>query len=516
VACSRAHRCAPPLVTAPFVTAPIFTAPILTALLGAAALLATACSAPAPPAASPPAAAVTTGSAATALTLGAEWPTYHGDAARSGAVPDGPDPSSPAVAWRATLDGAVYASPLIARGLVVAATEGGTLYGLDAATGATAWRTHLADPVPADALPCGNISPTVGITGTPVYDPATGQVFAVATTQGAVTPTATAESSATPTPVPSATPAATAGVRHVLFGVDLLTGQIRTNRLADAPGSEPATHLQRGALLLSDGVVYTPYGGNFGDCGAYIGRVVGAPVTGSAPLTTFAVPTPREGGIWGPPGPVGLPGGDLLVTTGNGEAVGGNWDHSDSILRLSPTLSLRDGFAPVGWAQENSVDADLGSTGPVLLPGGRRVIAAGKGGGVYLADVDRLGGVGGQLAQLSGCRSYGGSAVAAASGGGAVAYLPCTEGLTQFTVGADDRMTQGWRSTDVNSSPVLVGHTVWAVDTAGTLHGLDAATGTARAGVSVGAASRFATPAVSGTALVVPTLTGVTAVAITR
>ena len=486
------------------------------AAVAAAALLVSACSAPASPAAAPPAAPVTTGSAAAALTLGAEWPTYHGDAARSGAVPAGPDPTSPAVAWKATLDGAVYASPLIARGLVIAATEAGTLYGLDAATGATTWRTHLADPVQAADLPCGNISPTVGITGTPVYDAATGQVFAVATTAGA------AASSTTPSATATSAADAPTGVRHVLFAVDLLTGQIRNNRLADAPGSDPATHLQRGALLLSDGVVYVPYGGNFGDCGDYLGRVVGAPVTGGGPLSTFAVPTTREGGIWGPPGPVGLPGGDLLVSTGNGEAVGGNWDHSDSILRLSPTLALRDGFAPVGWAQENSVDADLGSTGPVLLPGGHRVIAAGKGGGVYLADVDRLGGVGGQLAQLTDCRSYGGSAVATGSGGstaptgGVVAYLPCTEGLTQFVVSGTDQMTRGWRSTEVNSSPVLVGNTVWAVDTAGALHGLQAANGAERAKVTVGATSRFATPAVSGTALVVPTLTGVTAVAITR
>ena len=282
----------------------------------------------------------------------------------------------------------MYASPLIARGLVVAATEGGSLYGLDAATGATIWRTHVADPVPSAALPCGNITPTVGITGTPTYDAATGQVFAVATTQGltaaestsaTATPTATATTApGTPTPTVITTPSA--GVRHVLFGVDLLTGQIRSHRPVDAPGTDPATHLQRGALLVSDGVVYIPYGGNFGDCGAYLGRIVGAPIT-PGPLLTFAVPTTREAGIWAPPGAVGLPGGDLLVTTGNGEAVGGEWDRSDSILRLSPTLQLRDGFAPAGWAQENSVDADLGSTGPVLLPGARRVLAAGKGGG---------------------------------------------------------------------------------------------------------------------------------------
>jgi hypothetical protein len=302
-------------------------------------------------------------------------------------------------------------------------------------------------------------------------------------------------------------------VRHVLFGVDLLTGQIRSHRPVDAPGSDPATHLQRGALLVSDGVVYIPYGGNFGDCGAYLGRIVGAPIT-PGPLLTFAVPTTREAGIWAPPGAVGLPGGDLLVTTGNGEAVGGEWDRSDSILRLSPTLQLRDGFAPAGWAQENSVDADLGSTGPVLLPGARRVLAAGKGGAVYLADVDRLGGVNGQLARLEGCRSFGGAAVTSTPDAG-VAFLPCTEGLTQVTV-VGDRLAQGWRSTAVNGSPVLVGSTVWALDRSGTLHGLDAATGDPRATVAVGETSRFATPAVSGTALVVPTSTGVTAVAITR
>jgi outer membrane protein assembly factor BamB len=496
------------------------------ALWGALLLALAGCSAPATPPAAAPTAPVSTGSAAAALTLGAEWPTYHGDAARSGAVAQGPDPTNPAVAWRVTLDGAVYASPLIARGLVVVATEGGSLYGLDAATGATVWRTHVADPVPAAALPCGNITPTVGITGTPAYDAATGQVFAVATTQGltaaetasaTATPTTTTSGAATATPAPPTTTASTAGVRHVLFGVDLLTGQIRTHRPVDAPNTDPATHLQRGALLVSDGVVYVPYGGNFGDCGAYIGRVVGAPIT-PGPLAVFAVPTTREGGIWAPSGPVGLPGGDLLVTTGNGEAVGGEWDRSDSILRLSPALQLRDGFAPAGWAQENSVDADLGSTGPVLLPGARRVLAAGKGGAVYLTDVERLGGVNGQIARLDGCRSFGGAAVGAAPGaeGTAVAYLPCTEGLTQVTVGADDRMTQGWRSAAVNGSPVLVGRTVWALDRSGTLHGLDAATGAPRAAVAVGDTSRFATPAVSGTALVVPTLTGITAVAITH
>ena len=151
-----------------------------------AALLLTlaACAAPAAPPAAVPSAPVTTGSAATALTLGAEWPTYHGDVARSGAVPEGPDPASPAVAWRATLDGPVYASPAH-RARPGRRGHRGRL----ALRPRRRHRRHrLAHPrrrsrVPAGDLPCGNITPTVGVTGTPVYDAATGQVFAVATTR---------------------------------------------------------------------------------------------------------------------------------------------------------------------------------------------------------------------------------------------------------------------------------------------------------------------------------------------
>ena len=275
-------------------------------LCAALPLVLAACAAPAaPPPSSPPAAPVTTGSAAAALTLGAEWPTYHGDVARSGAVANGPDPASPAVAWRATLDGAVYASPLIARGLVVAATEGGTLYGLDAATGATVWRTHLADPVPAGDLPCGNITPTVGITGTPAYDAATGQVFAVATTQGlTAAETATRRRPRRPPsrrPRPRTAPDRGGGrVRHVLFGVDLLTGQIRTHRAVDARAPIPPPTCSAGRCWSPTASSTSPYGGNFGDCGAYIGRVVGAPITRRPAGSSSPSPPPREGGIWAP------------------------------------------------------------------------------------------------------------------------------------------------------------------------------------------------------------------------
>ncbi len=207
------------------------------------------------------------------------------------------------------------------------------------------------------------------------------------------------------------------------------------------------------------------------------------------------------------------PNGDVVVTTGNGEATGGAWDHSDSMLRLDPGLGLIDGFAPVGWAQENSVDADLGSTGPVLLPGTRQAIAAGKGGGVHLVDLAAMGGVGGQRSEIGGCQSYGGGAAAPVTGGGTVAYLPCSTGLLQVRVSPEGQMARGWQAPpQFTGSPVVVGTTVWSLQQDGALAGLDAATGTVRATVSVGDATRFATPATSGNALFLPTSRGVTAV----
>jgi len=67
---------------------------------------------------------------------------------------------------------------------------------------------------------------------------------------------------------------------------------------------------------------------------------------------------------------------------------------------------------------------------------------AGKGGEIYLVDVGRLGGVGGELARLDNCRGFGGGAVTRV-GPGAVAFIPCSDGILQVTIGPDDRLTRG-------------------------------------------------------------------------
>jgi outer membrane protein assembly factor BamB len=412
---------------------------------------------------------------------------YHRDNTRTGYLPNLPDPQQLSVAWNVALDGAVYAEPLVVDGHVIVATEGNTIYSLNARTGQIEWHTNIGSPVSRSALPCGNIDP-LGITGTPVYDPATGLVFAVAEVSG---------------------PA------HVLVGVDVRTGEVRLRRSADTEGMEPAPHQQRAALALSQGMVYIAYGGLFGDCGNYQGRVVASRTDGSGPLLAFQVPTSREGGIWAAAGPAVDAAGRLYVSVGNGAEVLGDWDHSDSVLRLSPTLTLEDGFAPNQWKQDNLMDADLGSLGPVLLPD-NLVFIAGKAGIGYLLRADALGGVGGQMLEKPVCHAYGGAAVV-----GSTLFVPCNEGLQQLQVGPGANptgpvgsrdLTVGWRAEGVPGSPVVGGHTVYSLDRSGTLYALDMDTGKARATVNVGATSRFATPTLFGDRVFVGTMTGIVAV----
>jgi PQQ-like domain len=200
----------------------------------------------------------------------ADWSMYHENTARTGYVAGVPDPRHLTSLWKQSLDGAVFAEPLVVDGRVIVATEHNTLYALDARTGQVQWRTSVGTPVPQADLPCGDIDP-LGITGTPVYDPQTGLVFAVAEIRG---------------------PA------HVLVG----TGRIKVRRLVDPAGMNPQTQQQRAALALFGGRVYIAFGGLYGDCGNYHGWVVASRTDGGGALLTYQVPTTNQGGIWAPTG----------------------------------------------------------------------------------------------------------------------------------------------------------------------------------------------------------------------
>jgi outer membrane protein assembly factor BamB len=413
--------------------------------------------------------------------LVADWPTYHGDFARSGRASTFPTPKALRIAANVKLDGQVYASPIVARGITVVATEQDSVYGFDD-NGRQLWRTKLGTPARSSDLPCGNIDPS-GITGTPVYND--GIVYVA--------------------------PEYRDPVRHELVALDATTGHQRWRVDIDLPGADPRAMQERGALTIAGGRVWVPFGGRAGDCGDYKGRLVGVPFDGQSPPVQYTVPTPREGGIWTPPGAVVDSAGRLYVAVGNGEHGRGDaYDYSDSVLQLGPDARLLDSFSPTTWGSDNEDDLDLGSQGPVLV-GSKWVFIAGKSGIGYVLRQGHLGGIGGQVSQATLCRSFGGAAIE-----GDVVYVPCDDGVRAVRIDDAGAMHVLWHaSSSIAGSPVVGGGRVWALDQdGGVLHALDPATGRSTLQVTVGATSRFATPALHGNHVLVPTLAGLTIVAV--
>jgi outer membrane protein assembly factor BamB len=458
-------------------------------LIALLALAAAACSgSPSPaPSSTPPAAAPASSStpastaSASAAPSGAvpDWPMYHGDPAHSGRSASMPDViGMPKVIESIKLDGAVYASPIAVDGVIVVATENDSVYAFDA-QGKQLWHVKVGSPSPAYQRACGDIDP-LGITGTPIYSAQTGDVYVVAEHNGTV--------------------------GHDLFALGLHTGQVSWHRSVDLPGPTPAAMQQRGALAITGGRVWVPFGAQAGDCSNYKGRVVGVRLDGTGTPVVYDPSTRRQGGIWNPAGPTVDPAGHLFVVSANGSSFPGDaYDHTNSVLELSPSGQLLDSFAPTDWAQNNQGDVGLGSQG-VALVGTRWAVLGGKSGPVYVLRQGHLGGIGGQVSVTNVCLSFGGAAV-----NGSVVYLPCTDGVRAVRVDDTGKLHVLWHAaTSVAGSPVIGGGRVWALDyTAGVLHALDPATGQTREQLSVGPANRFATPAIYGSLVLVPTLTGV-------
>jgi len=219
-----------------------------------------------PPSPSPRPSAVASAHASPSPSLAFDWPEYHQNAARTGVGPGSLPLSGPREAWRNTVDGDVYASPLIVSGHVLVATENNTVYSLDLFSGAVVWKQHLGDPVDASTLPCGDIQPVTGITGTPAADVIAGRLYVVAFLRG---------------------------FHHVLFTLRLVDGSVVTQQMVDPAGSVPSVQQERGALAIWSGHVYIPFGGLYGDCGDYHGYVVAVPAVGTvvgSPTLVYRTP----------------------------------------------------------------------------------------------------------------------------------------------------------------------------------------------------------------------------------
>jgi hypothetical protein len=167
-------------------------------------------------------------------------------------------------AFKTEIAGDIDAQPLFWRaangaGRLLVATETNGVYALDAKTGKTLWKKVLGMAVPRADLPCGNIDP-MGITGTPVIDAAKDAVYLDAMVKG-----------------PDGAP------RHAVFALSLKNGamlpgwpvDIATALRAKGIDFNASVHGERGAATILGDTVYVPFGGHFGDCGAYRGAVVG-------------------------------------------------------------------------------------------------------------------------------------------------------------------------------------------------------------------------------------------------
>jgi outer membrane protein assembly factor BamB len=408
----------------------------------------------------------------------ADWTTYRGDSGRSGVDSSSVGSLPLASAWTSqNLGGDIYGQPLVHDGLVIVATERDQVVALNEATGQVAWQASAGIPVPSSDLTCGDISPWVGITSTPVIDPATNRVYVVADTlQGG-------------------------SIQHELYAFDVASGASVPGFpvSVEPPGDVPKDQLQRTALALVGGRIIVGYGGNDGDCGDYHGWLVSAPEAGGSQANFEVEPDTSQGAIWGSGnGPAVDASGNVWVSTGNGNS-GSSYEYQESVLKLDPSMHLLDSWAPSNWQQLDGGDVDLGSSDPVLLPGGL-VFQIGKEGVGYLLSASRLGGEGASSAYQATVCSNG-------SWGGAVyfsgiIYVTCADGLRALALNTSAPSfspVAAWQvNSAINGPPIVAGGLVWATDwNNGALYGLNPETGKAAVNRSTPSMEHFTTPSAS-------------------
>src|SRR5438309_3355044 len=269
--------------------------------------------------------------------------------------------------------------------------------------------TGVTNVPAADTGETSNINTIVGITGTPVIDPATGTLYVVAKTKE------TTGCSAPPC------------YFQRLHALDLATGSEKFGGPADissaitVPGSGdtgdstcpgatagsvpfcPLRENQRPGLLLLNGTVYVAWASH-GDKQPYHGWVIGydaADLT-QAPVLFNTTPDGGLGGIWmSGTGPAADAEGNIYVITGNGtfDTAAPRTNYGDSFLRLSPAggLAVADFFTPANQSDLNEGDFDVGSGGAIVLPDSagsaahpHLLIGGDKQGVLYVIDRDNM------------------------------------------------------------------------------------------------------------------------------
>jgi outer membrane protein assembly factor BamB len=296
------------------------------------------------------------------------------------------------------VDGDVYAQPLYLpqvdvpgegkRNILFIATEHDSVYAFDASGNLDGplWHVSFVNPqaevvtIHAGESGCPMIRPEIGITSTPVIDPATGTLYVLVRSEEHGRPMQRLHALALTT------------------GAEKFGGPVEIR----ASGFDPMLENPRAALLLAGNTVYLGWGSTC-DFGDYHGWLMAYDAHTLKQLGAFDT-APKEGlsGIWAADaGFAADADGNIFVATGNGkfDVASGGSDYGDSLLKMSlgiSGLSVRDYFTPYDAARLNATDKDLGSGGPVLLPDQpgahpHLVVIGGKGATLYLLDRDQLG-----------------------------------------------------------------------------------------------------------------------------
>ncbi len=368
--------------------------------------------------------------------------TQHNDIARTGAyttetvlTPSNVNASSFGRVFYYVVDGYVYTQPLYVanvtmgagtpqagtkHNVVFIATEHDSVYAFDAdsnlgANGKPLWQVTLLDSAHGAAagettvLPgdvgSTDIVPEIGVTGTPVIDPATNTMYLVSQSKlnnanvqrlHALDITTGAEKFGGPTVITASVPG---------------NGQSSVNGMVSF---DPLCENQRPGLLHLNGIVYIGFAAHYG-CGKWHGWILGYnPTTLQQTGAWTSSPNGYGASFWGSgmglaanvPDPVGHPYGYLYAATGNGNInpavpYTNAMNYGISIIKLdlaggAPTIL--DDFTPFDAVSVlNPADKDQGSSGTIILPdsvgGGKHlIIQAGKSGRIYLLDQTNLGG----------------------------------------------------------------------------------------------------------------------------
>ena len=332
------------------------------------------------------------------------------------------------------VDGRLFAEPLYVPNLnipgkgthnvVFAATAHDSVYAFDAdnnggANASPLWQITLLDAahgaaagattVPSADVSSNDISPEIGIIGTPAIDTSTNTMYVVGKTKENSTYILRLHA------LDITTGAEKFG------GPVALTAQVSGNGNGSSGGTlnfDNKWENNRPGLLLLNGFVYLGFGSH-GDNGPWHGWILAYNETTLQQTSVWCgSPNGIGAGVWmsglGIPAdtnnPTGnSPSGRIFATTGNGsydatKPYDSTMDFGDSIVRLelnNGIITVADAYTPTNQATLNSGDLDVASGGALILPdqssGGHThlLVQAGKEGRISLVDRDNMGGFSG-------------------------------------------------------------------------------------------------------------------------